>query len=274
MTQLRVWTPLLIAALLCGCSVLAADSVTTAPSDVSPSPTATSAPPDVPPDGNPGVIMQEFPAGGPRNQVHLLNQQDGRFLARASVRLSQVGSDTVKSQNIAIAEARCTDCQTIAIALQIVLYKRGASNVQPVNVAIAENVGCTRCITIARAIQYAIPVDDPNAVPSDVRQLVSDMQRELNYFASVHTLAELDPQQAQARLDAVMAQYAELAQFFTQQQDARRTGDDQRETPLASPTASPTTSPSPSVVPSPSATVAPSATTSAAPSPSASPSGP
>jgi hypothetical protein len=216
--------------------------------------------------------MQEFPAGGPRNQVHLLNQQDGSFLARASIRLSEVGSDAVTSQNTAIAEARCTDCQTLAIALQIVLYKRGASNVQPVNVAIAENVGCTRCITIARAIQYAIPVDDPTAVPSDVRQLVSDMQRELNYFASVHTLAELDPQQAQARLDAVMAQYAELAQFFTQQQDARRTGDDQRETPLSSPSMSP----SPSVVPSPSATVAPSATTSAAPSPSpsASPSGP
>jgi hypothetical protein len=246
--------PLLLLALLAASCDGAASGDAAGSSAASPSASGTAIP-DVPSDVNPAVVLQEFPDGGPRNQVHLLNQQDGRFMARASIRLNRVNSDSVKAMNIAIAEARCIDCQTIAVALQVVLYKRGTSDVQPVNFAYALNTECKRCITVARAIQYAIPVDDPNAVPDNVSRLIADMNRELRYFSGIKSLSELDPQAAMQRLDTVVSQYNELTQYVTQLQDAKRSSD------------APSPSPSTSAAPSPSATPASSPTASPSPSP-------
>jgi hypothetical protein len=233
----------------------------------SPAPsTGASAIPNVPPAVNPEVILQEFPSGGsPRNQVHLVNTENGRFKARASIvlrRIADADPRAVDAVNIALADGRCTDCQTIAVALQVVLYPRGAHNVQPQNIAVAINDGCKRCITVARAIQFVVPVDDPNAVPDSVRGLVRDMDRELQYFTTVQSLSQLDPKTAMDRLNAVMAQYAELQQYLTQLQDFKQTGDDGN-----------AASPSPSSSPSPSASASPTDATppSAAPSPSPSP---
>src|SRR5205814_9051219 len=129
---------------------------------------------------------------------------------------------------------------------------------QPVHFAYALNVECKRCITVARAIQDAISVDDPNAVPDDVSRVIADMNRELRYFSGIKSLSELDPQTAMQRLDTVMSQYDGLTQYLTQLQDAKRSSD------------APSPSPSASAAPSPSATPVSSPTA----SPSASPTGP
>ena len=235
-------------------------------------PSPASAIPNVPPAINPEAILLEFPSGGsPRNQVHLLNTENGRFKARSSIVLTRVQNAdprAVDAVNIALADGRCTDCQTIAVALQVVLYPRGAHDVQPQNIAIAINDHCNRCVTAARAIQYVIPVDDPNAVPDSVTGLVRDMDRELKYFSTIHSLSELDPKTAMDRLNAVVAQYAQLDQYLTQLQDLKQTGDDgNAASPSPSGSASPSGSSSPSGSPSPSDTTSPSAAPSPSPSP-------
>jgi hypothetical protein len=254
---------LLIGMLLIGGGVAtASDDVSTeAAPETTPTatPASTLAPTNVQPDLNPGVIMQEFLTGGPRNQVYLQNKQDGRFLSRSAISLHHSNTPNVQPMNVAIAESTCTDCVTMAIALQVFLYKSGAPSVIPQNISISMNVGCTRCVTIARAFQYVIPVADPTQVPDEVRALMRDMEAELRYFATVKTVGELDPDEAMARLTRFTEQHAQLKAYLLDKTDRKADAEPQvvpsvSPSPAATSTsvpASPTAAPSPTDGPSP-----------------------
>jgi hypothetical protein len=213
-----------------------------------------------------GAILREFPGGGPRNVVRLRNHEDGRSMARGQAHLHRLDRDEkVAPFNAAVAESTCRDCQTVAVALQVVLYERGATLVQPQNVAIASNVGCTRCVTVALAYQYVVPVDDPDEVPEDVRSLVREIDREMKWFASVRSIGELDVREAEARLLRLIAQHERLRQYLMALREEARDG-------TASPSASASAPPSPSAAaPTPSVSPSPSSSPSPSPSPSGSP---
>jgi hypothetical protein len=242
--------------------LLIGGGVATASDNVAPETAPDATPtPDIPPDSDPGVILKEFPPGGPVNQVRLVNKKDQGFLARSAISLHRSSTPNVQPKNIAVAEGQCTDCATMAIALQVFLYQRGAPNIQPQNIAIAVNNACTRCITIARAIQYVIPVDDMGAVPEDIRNLMRDMERELKYFATVKAVGELDPNEANARLTTFTQQHAQLHQYLfdliDQKSDAAPRSPSESPSPSPSATgteapASPTAEPAPSESPLPS----------------------
>jgi hypothetical protein len=249
---------------------LACDATSAPAGDATPSPTAVAAGETATPkpDFDAGVILEEFPAGAPRNEVRLQNGQNDRFMARASVKMYRIHGDDVRPYNLALAQAGCTDCQTIAVAVQVVFYQRGAPRVQPENIAISSNVGCTRCVTIARAIQYVIPVDDLNAdVPDEVKSLVKDMDKELRYFASIKSINDLSSDDAAARLQRILDQYADLQQYLHDVM-AKRTQNNEPDaqqssspSPAGTTTASPSPgSPEPAASPATSPTPAPSAT--------------
>jgi len=189
------------------------------------------------------------------NIVRVKNTDDGRFLARSSVVLDRVGGKTVDARNEAWAESTCTDCQTVAVALQVVVYKRGAPTVTPLNLAVALNIRCTRCVTVALAFQYVIPVgkDDeegPTKVPSSVRQLIRELDRELDYFEQFTNVRQIDPAEAERRLVSIIDKHATLKQYLSAMRDEKTIGD----------TGSPSPSPSPGTGASPSPTATPSAT--------------
>jgi hypothetical protein len=117
--------------------------------------------------------------GGARLIVNVSNDEDATYVARGRTQLNQVNSPAVTPGNVAIAQSSCTDCETMAVALQVSVYKSGASYVAPQNAAVAANGGCLRCFTLAVAVQYVIPVDDPTSVPPDVRRLGRDLDAEL-----------------------------------------------------------------------------------------------
>jgi putative peptide zinc metalloprotease protein len=251
-------------------AALACDAAAPAASSDSPSPavageTATPTPFD------PGVILEEFPDSAPRNQVAVDNNEDQRFMARASIKFRKLKGDDIGPVNIAFAQASCTDCQTIAVAVQVIIYKRGASNVHPQNVALAANVQCTRCVTVAQAIQYVIPVDDFDNVPDNVKRLVHRLDQELHYFEKVTSINELTSDEAAARLQSAVNEFNELHQYMvnlmtkkTGENDedpgAKETGERLRQSPSPSPTgaapASPA-SPSPSTTPTPTPSATP-----------------
>jgi hypothetical protein len=196
-------------------AALACDAAPPPASGDSPSPAVAAATTTPKPEFDAGVILEEFPDGAPRNEVRLENDQANRFMARASVRMYRIKGDDILPVNLALAQAKCTDCQTIAVAVQVVFYQRGATNVQPQNLAIASNVGCTRCVTIARAIQYVIPVDDlKEDVPDEVKHLVKDLDKEARYFASIKSIDQLSSDEANRRLQRILDQYADLQKYL------------------------------------------------------------
>jgi len=220
------------------------------------------------------VLLEEFPGDKPINQVVADNSEDNRFLARSSIKFRKLKTNDIVPVNIAFAQGKCTDCQTIAVAVQVIVYKRGATNIQPQNVALAANVGCTRCVTIARAIQYVIPVDDFDNVPDNVKRLVHRLDQELHKFEQVRSINELNSDEAAARLQAAVNDFSELHQYMvdlmtkkTGENDedpgTKETGERLRQSPSPSPTGSAPASPasaSPSatpVSPSPAPTATP-----------------
>jgi hypothetical protein len=145
---------------------------------------------------------------GGRNQVIVHNQSDDKLLMRGRVDLQHVPGRYVAPVNYAEAEGSCMNCQTLAIALQIDLISTTATTIAPENVAVALNLHCTGCFTSARALQYVIQVDDPTEVPDRARDLVQTMNRELSV---VQHSPQMTVAEAQSRIDAVVAQFRDLA---------------------------------------------------------------
>jgi hypothetical protein len=249
--------------------LLVGSGMATASDNISPEVAPNATPiPDMPSDSDPGVILREFPPGGPVNQVRLVNKKDGSFVSRSAISLHRSNTPNVQPKNIAVAEGQCTDCATLAIAVQVFLYQRGAPFIQPQNIALAVNNACTRCITVAHAFQYVYPVDDVSGpVPDEISDLMRDMERELRYFATVKTVAELDPYEASARLTTFARQNAQLIQYLSELKDQKSDAAPRAvpsESPSPSPSAagteppaSPTSEPAPSESPSPSPAATP-----------------
>lgn len=80
------------------------------------------------------------------------NTKDGKSVFKLAFSVKKVTGD-VDANNTAVAYASCTDCRTVAVAIQIVLVSE-VDSATPENVAIAINYDCTECDTLARAFQF------------------------------------------------------------------------------------------------------------------------
>ncbi len=192
---------------------------------------------------------------GPKNVVIVQNRTDNAVKIAGRVQLGREPGPGMGAVNIASAFSSCTDCTTLAVALQVNLFNRNAHVLTPQNAATAVNGRCTRCVTEAYAFQYNIGVDDPTAVPPRVNQLVAQMKQELAQAGAGHTSLS----EAVSEINTVIGQYDDLAGYLlTSHQAATASG--------SSPSPSASESPSPSGSPSPS--MSPSASPSDQPSPS------
>lgn len=245
-------------------------------------PTATAAVTDAPtpsPDAAAEAITYEETSGsggGGRNIVIVTNRRDGALTVRGAIQFNRIPGPNVEPVNLARALSSCVDCRTLAVALQVNLIERGASRVAPQNAAVALNFECTRCVTVARALQYTFTVDDVTAVPRDVDALIREMEAELRAVARDRNMTL---SRAIQRINAVLADFSELAESLDDRQ-ARATDTTSpgasplpSESPAASaePQSSPTPTDQPAATPSPAATDAPSPTPDASPSEPATP---
>jgi hypothetical protein len=169
------------------------------------------------------VDYQEIPnGGGSYNVVKVQNKNDNRLRVKAKIQINHIPGDTVRPVNYAQAIGSCTDCQTFAVALQIDLRNPTASVVAPQNAAVALNIKCTRCTTVADAYQYVVPVDDPMQVPDNVKDLIRQMQQKLNAIARTPGITTGE---AQTQIDAVIGQFNDLALSLYQQHDQKSDDD-------------------------------------------------
>lgn len=198
---------------------------------------------------------------GGKNYVIVRNTQSNNLKIRGNVQLNKIPGSTAAPENLAYAYSSCVDCQTFAVALQVNLISKHARVIAPQNVALAVNERCTRCKTVARAIQYNVQVDNPTEEPEDVKDLLREMDKTLNEISREKGLTA---DQAEQRINAVIDQFRSLSSSLYDQRN-EDDGDNGKPTP----------SPVPTLTPTPTGTVPanPTATTGApgAPSPTPNP---
>lgn len=198
-------------------SVAAPASATSGTPAASPAVTSANTPTTGASAANDDADYQEIPnGGGGNNIVKVQNKTDNRLRVKAKIQLNHIPGDNVQPVNYAEAIGSCMNCQTFAVALQIDLRSRTATTVAPQNAAVALNIKCTGCTTVADAYQYVVPVDDPTQTPDNVKDLVNQMQRQLNASArdKDETAAGVE-----AKINAIIAQFMDLGQSLYRQHD-------------------------------------------------------
>lgn len=146
------------------------------------------------------------------NQAVAVNTEDGASVFRLAFSIRRIHDGVVDQTNTAVAVASCTDCQTVALALQVVLVSGDVDVVVPQNEAFALNVACAECLTYASATQLVLGVDGPTHLTSDGYRRLARVQQDLRALEA--QLAELD---AAALHTAVQAAKAEVLAVFTEE---------------------------------------------------------
>jgi hypothetical protein len=153
------------------------------------------------------LSLQPRPAaaiGGPSNIVIVTNHTDGRLVIRGSAQLTREPGMIAAPQNSAFASSSCTDCQTVAIALQLNFADEDNHYFSPQNFAVATNEGCVRCVTVARAYQVTLQTSDPNELPDGVRAAMADFDATLRDISTDPTMTL---EHALPRIEAVITEF-------------------------------------------------------------------
>lgn len=275
--RVRQIKPLLAVALtvvlIAGVSLARAtgDGSSTSTTDPTPSPTSPS-----PTPSDEGVSLPDGAGGGGsiNNEVVVLNITDGRFAHRARSGMARVTGGPVSNTNSAAATSSCSDCRTVAVAIQAVLVMGNANEIAPRNQAVAINQNCQRCNSFALAYQYVVTTGGVVRLTSEGEQRIAGLEAQIREVAGT----KLPFLELEARIDPLVKKMwavidEEVVAAGGSPSGREKKDRDQAETDGPSPSPSETPeSPSPS--PDPSETQMPEPEESAGPSsePSESPS--
>jgi putative peptide zinc metalloprotease protein len=198
-------------------------------------------------------------AGGDTTAI-AINTKDGKDIFRIAFAIKRAMGDVVDNTNAAVAFASCTDCQTVAVSIQVVLMMNDPSTVTPTNQAIAINQECTLCETLASAYQVILTTDGPVKFTPEGRQEIATISRELRAMRHTgSTIAEI-----LTRLDELMDRF-----FRVLMEEIVEVGPPESGSETAAPSTGEESSPSDTTSPSPSpSTSTPSPTSSPSPTPS------
>lgn len=133
-----------------------------------------------------GVLVLASPAvaddapGADDNVAVAVNTEDGASVFRLAFSVRMVANGVIDEENRAYALARCSDCQTVALAFQVVLVWGDANVVVPENEAVAYNDRCVECLTYASATQIVLGFDGPVRFTAEGRQRLADWYRSLS----------------------------------------------------------------------------------------------
>jgi putative peptide zinc metalloprotease protein len=135
------------------------------------------------------------PARADDNTAIAINTKDGSALFKFAFSVKRVAGDVVDNGNAAVAFASCENCQTVAIAIQIVLVTGDPSVVTPTNLALAYNFECTLCETMASAYQFVFGNGDNMRFTAEGRRALAEIRQEfhdLRKESESLSLAEID----------------------------------------------------------------------------------
>ena len=140
---------------------------------------------------SPASAADDLP-GGDDNAAVAVNTEDGGTVFRLAFSIRQVANGVIDETNSAYALASCNDCQTVALAFQVVLVWGGAQVVVPENTAVAYNEQCTECVTYASATQIVLGFDGPVRFTDEGRRRLAALYKALRDLEGEDlTLAQL-----------------------------------------------------------------------------------
>ena len=173
-----------------------------------------------------GAAAPAAAAGGDDNTAVAVNTEDGASVFRLAFSVRRVANGVVDQTNSAYALASCTECQTVALAFQVVLANGDVDVAVPENRAVAYNDQCAECVTYASAMQIVLGFDGPVRFTAEGYQRLAALHRSLRQLeerAAGLTLPQLNAevQAAKAELVAILEQ--ELVEIET---GPRNEGDD------------------------------------------------
>ena len=191
-----------------------------------------------------------------------VNTKDGFEVFRLAFQIRRATQDVVDTGNAAVAYASCTDCQTVALAIQVVLISGfDSSVVAPENLAIAINESCSLCDTLASAYQFVLTTESNVHFTADGNRRLAEIRRALLALRD----SGLTGAEIQAKVDALMDDLATVLE-----NELVVAGPTASSSPSPSPTATPSTEPtSSSESPSATPTAEPSETPTSTPTPTA-----
>lgn len=144
---------------------------------------------------SPASAQAQF--GEDDNHAVAINTEDGASVFRIAFSVRWVTDGVVDQTNAAVALASCVDCQTVALAFQVVFVQGGANTVTPENLALAYNEQCVACVTYASATQVVLGVDGPVRLTGEGWRRLAAFHRslrELEDAAPTLTVSQLNAQ--------------------------------------------------------------------------------
>ena len=153
-----------------------------------------------------GLSVTQPGAARADNTAIAINKKDGATVFKIAFAIRHVMNGVVDQSNAAVAYASCTDCTTVAIAIEIVLVESNPEVVTPTNIAFAYNEFCSLCVTVAEAYQFVLGTDGVVHFDAEGNRILAAIRQDLHKLKHQQlTLAEL-----QARLDAIATQIKDV----------------------------------------------------------------
>lgn len=147
------------------------------------------------------LVLGASPAFAQDTAVEI-NTKDGTSVFDLTFKIRRVAGDVVDSTNAAVAVASCEECQTVAIAIQVVLVTGDPSVVSPENLALALNVDCTLCETLASAYQIVLGTGGPVRFTTEGRERIKDIRKRLTELSK----SDASITEVQAAVDALVTE--------------------------------------------------------------------
>ena len=140
------------------------------------------------------------PAGAQDNTAIAINTKDGTDIFKLAFKIARVNQDVVDQSNAAVAFNSCQDCQSIAVAFQIVLIFSDPAVVSSQNLALALNENCDACVAFASAYQWLLTTDGPVRLTATGNQRIAELRKRLrDLLKSDLTIEELHAELGEIR---------------------------------------------------------------------------
>jgi putative peptide zinc metalloprotease protein len=140
------------------------------------------------------------------NTAIAINTKDGTDIFKLAFKIVRVNQEIVDQSNGAVAFNSCEECQSIAVAFQIVLIFSDPDVVTSENLALALNYECDACVAFASAYQWLLTTGGPVHFTAEGNTQLAELRKRLrDLLESDLTLAQL-----QAELDKIKAEVAKI----------------------------------------------------------------
>lgn len=146
------------------------------------------------------------------NTAYATNNTNGATVVKTAFAIRHVMNGVVDQTNAAVAYASCTDCTTVAIAIEIVLVESSPTVVNPQNVAIAVNELCSLCVTVANALQFVVGTDGPVQFDEQGREALERIRHELDRIKDDLKDGRLTLEQLQAKIESIRSRVRDILQ--------------------------------------------------------------